>query len=248
MTIGAIVFARMASTRLASKVMINVQGKPILQHIIERVRRSKYIQKVVIATSSNSSDNRIAELGRNVGVDVFRGSEDDVLDRCFQAAKKFSFDPIVRITADDPFKDPDIIDQIIKVYTDARGKYDLACNTLRPTFPEGLDVEVISFHALEEAWSNSSHPADREHLTQYLFRNPERFRIFNVENSENLSHIRLTLDTKEDLELVRLVYDAIYPIKYDFSWTDVVSYLRSRPELLEINKNVKKSGRYQGAK
>ena len=246
--IGAIVFARMASTRLPSKVMINVQDKPILQQIIERVRRSEYIQKVVIATSSNPSDDQIVELSRSIGADVFRGSENDVLDRCFQAAKQFSIDPIVRITADDPFKDPDIIDQVIKAFVEARGRYDLVCNTLRPTFPEGLDVEVMSFHALREAWSNSTDPSEREHITQHMFKNPEKFQILNIENSENISNIRLTLDTPEDLKFVKIIYDALYPAKMDFTWKDVISYLRSRPELLEINKNVKKSGRYQGAK
>lgn len=246
--IGAIVFARIASRRLPSKVMINVQDKPILQHIIERVSRSRYVQKVVVATSSSPSDDQVAELGRSVGADVFRGSEDDVLDRCFQAAKEFSIDTIVRITADDPFKDPGIIDQVIKAFVDAKGKYDLVCNTLRPTFPEGLDVEVMSFHALKQAWLNATEPSEREHLTQYMLKNPKKFRILNIENSENMSNIRLTLDTSEDLELVKLIYDALYPTRNDFRWADIISYLRSKPELLEINKNVKKSGRYQGAK
>lgn len=243
--IGAIVFARMASTRLPDKVMIKVQGKPILQHVIERVGRAKYVQKVVLATTTNPADDKLEELGRKIGVSVFRGSESDVLDRCYHAAAEFSLDPVVRVTADDPCKDPGIIDNLIKRYMDVEGGYDLVCNTQRPTFPEGLDVEVMSFQALKKAWMEATNAVEREHLTMHMFNNPGMFRILNVENSEDLSRIRLTLDTKEDFEVIRSIYGALYPTKKDFAWTDVVKYLQSRPELLEINKNIKKSGRYQ---
>lgn len=243
--IGAVVFARMESTRLPSKVIMQVQGKPILQHVIERVAKSHHVEKIVLATTMNSADDVLEELGQKLNVGVFRGSERDVLDRCYQVSTMFSLDPIVRVTADDPFKDPDIIDRAIEVYIGSGRKYDLVCNTLKPTFPEGLDVEVMSFKALERTWTGATKSSEREHITLHMFNNPEKFRILNIENNEDLSAIRLTLDAKEDFELVKILYDMLYPLRNDFSWTDVVSYLKSKPELLEINKNVKKSGRYQ---
>lgn len=243
--IGAIVFARLSSSRLPNKVMIEVQGKPILEHIIERVARSKYLQKIVLATTTNPVDGMIAKLGSELGIATYRGSELDVLDRCYQAAKNFSLDPVVRITADDPFKDPEIIDMAIEIYLRDSSKYDIVCNTLEPTFPEGLDVEVISFKALERAWKESSNIDDRQHVTKYLLDNPKKFRIFNFKNSEFLSNIRLTLDTKEDLVVVKSIYDALYPKSTHISWKDVIAYLKSNPSLLETNKNVKKSSRYE---
>lgn len=244
--IGGLIFARMLSTRLPYKVIIEIQGKTILEHIIERIRRSKHIRKVVIATTTNPKDDAIERIGLRLGLDVFLGSEVDVLDRCYHAAKEFCLDPIVRITADDPFKDPDIIDYAIEIYLKSRGeKYDLVCNTLKPTFPEGLDVEVISFNALERVWKESCKASDRLHVTKYMLEHPDRFRIYNFENPEFLSDIRLTLDTKEDLELVKSIYDALYPRQSYFSWKDVIDYLRSNPDLLKVNENVKKSTRYQ---
>jgi spore coat polysaccharide biosynthesis protein SpsF len=243
--IGGLIFARMLSTRLPSKVIIEIQGKTILEHVIARVMRSNHIKKVVVATTTNPKDDAIKRVGLRLGLDVFRGAEVDVLDRCYQAAKTFCLDPIVRITADDPFKDPDIIDYAIGIYLRSMGKkYDLVCNTLKPTFPEGLDVEVISFNALERVWKESCKDSDREHVTMYMLEHPEQFLIYNFENTEFLSDIRLTLDTKEDLELVKAIYDALYPRQNYFSWKDVIDYLSSNPDLLKINENVKKSNRY----
>lgn len=243
--IGALIFARMLSKRLPYKAIIEIQGRTILEHVIARVMRSKDIKKVVVATTTNHEDDVIKRIAVRLGLDVFRGSEVDVLDRCYQAAKKFCLDPIVRITADDPFKDPDIIDYAIEIYLKSRGEYDLVCNTLKPTFPEGLDVEVMSFNALERVWKKSCKDSDREHVTLYMLDNPRQFHIYNFENTEFLSNIRLTLDTKEDLKLVKSIYDALYPRRNHFSWKDVIDYLHHNPNLLKVNKNVKKSARYR---
>lgn len=243
--IGAIVFARMTSSRLPAKEMLEIQSKPILQHVIERIRRSKQLEMIVLATTMNPADDVLEELGKRLGVNVFRGSEHDVLDRCYRAAIKFSLDPVVRITADDPCKDPEIIDQAVNAFIDSKGCYELVCNTQKPTFPEGLDVEVISFSALERTWKEASDPLEREHVTMHMLNNPGKFRTLNIENSNDLSDIRLTIDTMEDFRLIKSVYDALYPANSDFSWKDVVRYLELHPELLEVNKNVKKSGRYQ---
>lgn len=243
--IGALIFARISSTRLPNKAIIEIQGKTILEHIIARVGRSRYLKKVVIATSTNPEDDAIERVGFRSGLDIFRGAEVDVLDRCYQAAKKFQLDPIVRISADDPFKDPEIIDCAIEIYMNSSGKYDLVCNTLEPTFPEGLDVEVISFDALKRAWKESSKDSDREHVTSYMLENASQFRIFNFKNPVFLSNIRLTLDFNEDLELVKLIYNALYPRQNTFSWKEVIEYLHSDPNLLKVNKNVNRSLRYR---
>ena len=243
--IGAIIFARSTSTRLPSKVLIPIQNYTILEHIINRVKKSNLLEKIIVATTTNSEDDELVKIIQTNRVDFFRGSELDVLDRCYKAAKKYSLDPVIRITGDDPIKDPSIIDQAIKIYKENNEKYDLICNTMKPTFPEGLDVELIPFKTLEKVWNKATTLEDREHLTKFIFDNKEDFKIYNFENPQNLSQIRLTLDTKEDLELIKEIYDSLYISNNIFSWNEVVSYLQSNPKLLEINKDIKKSGRYK---
>jgi spore coat polysaccharide biosynthesis protein SpsF len=241
--IGAVIFARISSTRLPAKVIFEIQGKTILEHIIERVRRSKYITKIVVATTTNSEDDMIEEICHRSRIDSFRGADRDVVDRCYQAAKEFNLDPLTRVTGDDPFKDAGIIDHAIELYLDS--DYDLVCNTLNPSFPEGLDVEVISFDAITRIWRESSNESDREHLTKYVFDNLNLFRILNFQNQVDLSNIRLTLDTKEDLDLVKLIYDALYSQKKCFTWNDVLNYLQANPDILKINNSIKRSDRYK---
>lgn len=242
--IGGIIFARTSSTRLPSKIVKKIQNRTILEHIIKRIKKSN-LEKIILATTENEIDDELVEIAKSNNIEYFRGSENDVLDRCYRTAKMFSIDPIVRITGDDPIKDPSIIDQAIKIYNNSAPKFDLVCNTLNPTFPEGLDVELFSFNTLETIWQNAKNQDDREHVTKYIYEHSNEFNIFNFENPKNLSNIRLTLDTEEDFELIKSIYDALFPSKPIFSWNDVVSFLQSNPHLLEINKDIKKSGRYQ---
>ena len=243
--IGAIIFARSTSTRLPSKVLIKIQNHSILEHIIKRVTKSNLVEKTILATTTNEKDDQLVKIAKDNEIDFFRGSELDVLTRCYDTAKKYSLDPIIRITGDDPIKDPLIIDQAIKIYNDDPEKYDLICNTLKPSFPEGLDVELIPFKTLEKIWKTAVKSEDREHITKFIFDNQDDFKICNFENPQNLSQIRLTLDTEEDLELIEKIYDSLYSSNNNFSWNEVISYLQSDPKLLEINKDIKKSGRYQ---
>lgn len=243
--IGVIIFARTSSTRLPSKVLIKIQNYSIIEHIINRVTKSNLVEKTILATTTNEKDDQLVKIAKDSKIDFFRGSEFDVLGRCYDTAKKYSLDPIIRITGDDPIKDPSIIDQAIKIYLGDPKKYDLICNTLKPSFPEGLDVELIPFRTLEKVWKTAIKSEDREHITKFIFDNIDDFKIYNFKNSKDLSQIRLTLDTKEDLELIKNIYDFFYPSNNVFSWNEVVSYLESNPELLEINKDIKKSGRYQ---
>jgi spore coat polysaccharide biosynthesis protein SpsF len=236
----------MASTRLYGKALIRIRSKTILEHVVDRVKPSRFIEKFAIATTTNPNDDIIEELGTRLGLPVFRGSESDVLDRCYQTANALDFDPIVRVTADDPLQDVNIIDRAIEIYLESAGKYDLVCNTLNPTYPEGLGAEVISFNSLKKIATESTDQSDREHITTYILNRPKEFRIYNLKNSKkNLASIRLTLDTKEDLELVKIIYDELYDPESYMTMEDIVGYILKHPNLLEVNRNVTRTLRYK---
>jgi spore coat polysaccharide biosynthesis protein SpsF len=243
--IGSLIFARMSSTRFPGKAIIKVQGKTILEHIIVRVMRSKYITNCVVATTINPEDDIIEKIGVKLGLDVFRGSELDVLDRCCKAAEKFDLDPVVRVGADDPFKDAHIIDRGIEIYMCSNRRNDLVCNTQYPSFPEGMDVEIISLAALQRAARETTNSLHREHVTSYILDNPNKFCIYNFRNEENLSYIRLTLDTMADLVVIRSIYNALRGNENYITMDEIVKYLLANPHLLEINRYVKRTLRYR---
>jgi len=231
----AIIQARMSSTRLPGKVLLDLAGEPMLARVVERTRRARTIDRVIVATTIESEDEPIAELCRAQGWAVSRGSRDDVLDRYYQAAVADGADPIVRITSDCPLIDPEIIDRVVARLD---GTVDYASNiNPRRTFPRGLDVEVFTFAALSAAWRDDREATGREHVTPFLYRHPERFRIALVESDrpEVASH-RWSVDTPEDYELLRRIYahfrcDA-------FSWLDVLNLLDQHPEWCEINGHI----------
>lgn len=238
----------MSSTRLPGKVVLMLNGKTILEHVVDRIKPSRYIKRIVLATTRDEVDNIIEDIGVRLGLSVFRGSKSDVLNRCYEASRKFGFDPVVRVTADDPFKDVGIIDKAIEIYFHSGGKYDLVCNTLTPTFPEGMDVEIISYHALEKAARNSTQLIDREHVTTYLLNHTDIFKIYNLLNTGgDLSYMRLTLDTQEDFKLVVTLCDALCRPEHYLTMKEIVQYLLLNPHLLEINKHIKRSLRYRPA-
>jgi len=236
--IVAIIQARMGSTRLPKKVMSPIVGHPMLWHIINRLRKSASLDKIIIATTSNKEDDDISKFAEENNIPVFRGSEQDVLDRYYKASKKFNLKNIVRITADDPLKDPVVIDKIIKVYL--QGKYDYVSNTIKPSYPLGLDTEVFSFNAIEKAWLEAEKGFEREHVTPYIWMNPDKFKIINVEyDKDNLSDLRWTVDTKEDLAFVKTVYKNLYKEKEAFLMDDILNLLGEKPKIADINRNVK---------
>jgi spore coat polysaccharide biosynthesis protein SpsF len=236
----AIIQARMGSTRLPGKVMMDIVGKPMLWHIINRVQRSQLLDEIVVATTTRKEDSVIAALAAECGTGVFLGSDWDVLDRYYRCAKKARTGTVVRITADDPFKDPAVTDLMVRTYLDHKGGVDYVSNTIRPTFPEGLDVEVFSYSALEDAWANAKDAFDREHVTAYLWRNPDRFRLLNVENElGDLSHMRWTVDTPEDLAFARAIYERLFDKKEIFLAADILQLLKESPDIAEINKSTK---------
>jgi spore coat polysaccharide biosynthesis protein SpsF len=242
--IAAILQARMGSTRLPGKTLADINGKPLLSHILERIHYSRLIDEIVVATTTQRRDDVIVNLCEELAVKSFRGSEDDVLDRFYQCAKQFHAQYIVRCTADDPFKDPEVIDRIIKELL-ADNSIDYASNTIKPTYPEGIDIEVFKFQALERAWKEASKTSDREHVTPYIWRNPHIFRLKNVENDIDLSSLRWTLDTPKDLKLAKTVYKELYVQGKIFLMKDILALLDRRPELRELNAGIE---RYAGYK
>ena len=202
--IGAIIQARMGSTRLPGKSLMKILGKSILWHVINRVKSSKYIEKVIVATSNKERDNPIVEEAKLSGVEYFCGSEEDVLDRYYQAAKHFNVSVIVRITADCPLIDPEIIDRNIKTFIDD-AKLDYVHSGL--TYPDGIgDCEVFSFSALEKAWKNAKKSGEREHVTPYIWKNPQIFNLKTIEYEKDFSYIKLSVDEKSQFNAVKKIF------------------------------------------
>ncbi len=230
-----IIQARMSSTRLPGKVLMTPAGQPMLVRVVRRTSQARRLDRVVLATTTSHEDDTIVKLSGASGWSTFRGSEEDVLDRYYEAAREYQADGIARITSDCPLIDPGIIDEIVRRFL--RGQWDYVSNTLEPrSFPRGLDVEVFSFDALERAWREDTNPAWREHVTPYIYRHPELFRLHGVTNDTDYSHMRWTVDAPEDLEFVRKIYDHFGHDR--FRWKEVIDLLEQHPEWLEINRHV----------
>lgn len=229
--------ARMGSTRLPGKVLLDLAGKPMLVRAVERIQRVKNIDDIVIATTSESADDIIISMCCDYGWNFFRGSENDVLDRYYQAAREYHAKTIVRITSDCPLIEPTIVDQVIDEFTSHMPNVDYVSNCFPiRTYPRGLDTEVISFSALERCWKEDTNPLFREHVTAYINHNADQFRIFEVNNDTDLSSMRWTVDSPEDFDFVSQVFHHFG--ENMFSWTDILDLLNEHPELQEINKNI----------
>lgn len=237
MRISVIIQARMGSSRLPGKTLMTIGGKPMLWHVIERLKGSKKIDDIIVATTTNPEDDAIEALAKEQAWLLYRGSSEDVLDRYYQAAKKFGIDVIVRITSDCPLIDPEIVDLIIEKHLSSGADY--TSNVLKRTFPRGLDVEVFNFKTLEKAHKQAKKDLQREHVTLYIYEHPEIFHLDNIENNKNLSYMRWTVDEMKDLELVRKIYSKLYKGGKIFLLQDIVNLFKKSPELLEINKEVK---------
>ncbi|HOT03066.1 MAG TPA: glycosyltransferase family protein [Methanolinea sp.] len=237
MRIIAIIQARMGSSRLPGKALKDLIGEPMLVHIHNRVCQSTLINDIIIATTESEKDDIIVDLCHDKKWLFFRGSENDVLDRYYQAARIFNGDIIVRITSDCPIIDASIIDNILKKYLDQPKAPDYASNVYPVrTFPQGLDTEVFSFQALERAWKEDNNPVLREHVTQYIIKNPNIFNIICVTNPIDFSCHRWTVDTIEDFTLIKAIYEHFGHDR--FSWTAVLNFLTQNPQLSEINKHI----------
>ena len=237
MRVVAIIQARMGSTRLPGKVLLDLIGEPMLVRVVNRASRAQALDHVVVATTVHETDDAIVRLCAERGWACFRGSEGDLLDRYYRAALAHRADAVVRITSDCPLIEPNIVDRVAKEFLDQQPEVAYACNTWpQRTFPRGLDTEVMRFDVLQRAWREDLEPAGREHVTRYIQRNPGVFRIHGVMHDVDLSHMRWTVDTREDLTFVRRIYEHF---GHDsFCWQDVLSVLGEHPEWLEINRHV----------
>ena len=235
----AILQARMSSSRLPNKVLKKVNNKELLAYECERILKSKKIDKLIIATSKDIGDDKIEEFGIINRIEVFRGSLDDVLGRYYECATKFKDKHknlnIVRITGDCPVIDPIVIDEVIKVFENE--KYDYVSNTLKPTYPDGMDIEVCSFNVLKDAYNNATLKSEREHVTLYI-KNNNKFKKFNYEAKVDFSHLRLTVDEQKDFDLIQNILENLYPKNKDFSYMDIVSYMTLNPNLFFINSDI----------
>jgi spore coat polysaccharide biosynthesis protein SpsF (cytidylyltransferase family) len=232
--IAVIIQARMRSTRFPGKVMKLLLNKPVLWHVVNRLLKAKYVEEVIVAATNKEEDNVIYDFCVKNNIQVFRGSENDVLDRYYQCAKKYNMRDIVRITADCPLHDPNVIDKVVATYLE--GNYDYVTNTMPYSFPDGLGVEVFSFNALEEAWKNAKLPSEREHVTPYI-RNNKKFKKKNVYSNKRYPLYRLTLDYPEDYQFIKEIYERMD--RDLFHLDDVIKLLIKSPELLKINQNIK---------
>jgi spore coat polysaccharide biosynthesis protein SpsF len=231
----AIVQARMGSSRLPGKVLMDLGGQTVLARVVGRLKGSREIDKMVVATTRQPADDKIVEACERLQVPCFRGAEHDVLDRYYQAAHSHSANAVVRITADCPLIGPNLVDETIRVLREERADY--ASNLFPRTYPRGLDSEVFTAAALYRAWSEAREPYQREHVTPYLYEHPETFRLAVVRGAVDYSRYRWTLDTLEDLKLLRTIY-SLFDGRDDFSWEEVLHVIGRKPNLPELNSQV----------
>ncbi|PIR74165.1 MAG: hypothetical protein COU35_03855 [Candidatus Magasanikbacteria bacterium CG10_big_fil_rev_8_21_14_0_10_47_10] len=233
MKVVAIIQARMGSSRLPGKMLLDIAGRPAIAHVVDAVKRSLTTQQVVLATTTDAKDDPLATWAEERGLTVYRGSEDDVLDRYYQAAKKVNADSVIRITGDCPFMDPAVIDRIVQEFQ--KGGYDYVANTQPATYPDGIDVEVFSFQALERAWNEAGLSSEREHVTPYIWKNPTLFAIGNIVHDADWSGYRWTLDTPEDLDFLRHVAAACKEAGGPCSMADIRALVDAHPQWRELN-------------
>ena len=266
--IVAIVQARMNSTRLPGKVLLEIRGEPMLWRVVQRTSRSALVEQVLVATTTDATDDALYSYCSSHSLPCWRGSQYDVLDRYYQAARASKAEIVVRITADCPLVDRELVDETIQTLlgdpgsqspSSAAGQtdFDFAANRLPPpwprTYPIGLDTEVCTFSALERAWREASEPPEREHVMPYMYeavrleparplvsagKSPHGFRVALLDSAKDYGMYRWTVDTAEDLEFVRQVY-SYFGERQDFSWKDVLALVESHPALMQINSSVK---------
>lgn len=236
--ICATIEARMTSSRLPGKVLADCVGKPILELMVERLKRVPSLDGIVIATTINREDDPVADLAARLGVACFRGSEHDVLDRVLKAAQASGIDIIVETTGDCPCIDPDVIESCIAAYRTAG--VDYVSNVIERTYPVGMDTQVFATDLLSDVANRTDDATDREHVSRYIYHHPERYSLKNVVAPPSLTapDIHVTLDTPEDLRLIRAIFEALYPTRPDFSLADILALLREYPALGAVNADV----------
>ena len=237
--IFCLVQARMSSTRLPNKVMLNLEGKPVIEQLFHQLSFSKLITECVLTTSIDKSDDVLYDWAMKKGIPVYRGNLNDVLDRYYNAAKFFKAKVVVRITGDCPLIDPEIVDDTIKYFLE--NGMDYVTNDLPPTFPDGLDTEVFTFKTLEKAFKNAKLSSEREHVTPYILNNKNVFKTGNFKNNIDLNFHRWTLDNKEDYLLISSIYEKLFTENNYIKMNDVLDYLLNNPDLIKLNTHIKRN-------
>ncbi|MBR3572909.1 MAG: glycosyltransferase family protein [Bacteroidales bacterium] len=244
MSVNAIIQARCGSTRFPNKVFAMIDGKPLLWHVVNRLTYAKKIDDIVVATTINSKDDKIEKWCKENNIHCYRGREEDVLNRYYSASEAFPSDYVVRITADDPFKEPKVIDAVIAKLIEEN--YDHVTNNLPPSFPEGLDCEAFRKEALDRSEKEAETAFEREHVTQYIYHHPEIFKIGNVSNDVDLSSLRWTIDKDVDFEMVTAIYEHRDSNKKGVLLMDeILEILKANPEIEKINSEVERSAMYK---
>ena len=241
MKVVGILQARMGSTRLPGKVLLPAAGKSLIRHMLDRVKRSSTIDELWLVTSNDGANDPLANEVEKAGVAVFRGSEDDVLSRYAAVVERTAADWVVRLTGDCPLHDPALIDAVVNYATAYDSEFDYVCNSLQPTYPDGLDVEVFTSAALVRANKEANSALQREHVTPFIHRyhdGPGPFRVGHFIGPADFSHLRWTVDEQADYEVVKEIFEALYPINPVFGWMDILALTTRRPELIIKNSHI----------
>jgi spore coat polysaccharide biosynthesis protein SpsF len=238
----AVVQARMTSSRLPGKILMNIAGRPMLRYELERLRKIRLIDEIVVATTKNEADDPVADFCAGCGARVFRGSERDVLSRYYEAARAFEAGAVVRFTADCPLVDPILSERVIRHYLDHSSEVDYCSVDVKDTprpYPRGTDTEIFSMSALTDAHGEAASAPEREHVTLFIYSRPSRYRVWRASAERDLSRYRLTVDTPEDFALVERIIEELYPVNPDFTLSDIINLLDENPALARINDSVR---------
>lgn len=236
--VNVIIQARMGSTRLPGKILKNLCGKPMLWQVIQRLSKSEQTDKIIVATTDLEQDDLVEKFCVSNDILYYRGSSDDVLSRYYNTYRQFPSDIIVRITADCPLIDQAILDEMIIDFKSNVESVDYLSNTLKRTYPRGLDVEIFSSETLELIYEKATSNFEREHVTPYIYNHPELFRLRNFENRIDYSSYRWTVDTKEDFDLITKIYEYFQELNSSFDFNDILNLFKSNPELHKINAHI----------
>jgi|TARA_B110000438_G_scaffold300360_1_gene352577 spore coat polysaccharide biosynthesis protein SpsF (cytidylyltransferase family) len=233
--ITCIIQARTGSKRFPNKVLEEIENLPMICHIINRIKKAKKVNQIILATSNTKSDKILLDIAKKFEIIAFAGSENDVLDRFFNSAKLYAANPIIRITGDCPLVDPVLLDNMIDFFQ--KSDYDYVSNTIDRTFPDGLDIEIFSFETLKKSHDESKWSSEREHVTPYILKNKNKFKMYNYRNTQNLSNLRWSVDEKNDLLMIKQIFQEMRPNQY-FSTEDVLKILSEKPNISKINSNI----------
>ena len=236
--ITVMIQARIGSSRLPNKILEKIENKPMIWHVINRVKQIKSVQQIALITTKEKSDKVLLKIAEDEGIIGFAGSTDDVLDRHFQCALNIDADPIIRITSDCPLIDPFLVEDILQFYLS--NDFDYVSNTIIPTYPDGLDAEIFSFNTLEKLVRHAKLHSEREHVTTAIPKNPQLFQFSNYKNKKDLSSFRWTVDRPKDLQFVREIYSRMMP-RTIFLMDDILKIISNEPHLLEINKGISRN-------